>query len=176
MTIFQQYEKLGRLAPFDVPARDLESHLRIGKSELADAKRRENSITTRFKAANDSAHNFLLIALKAKGYRPTSDPGHRQILYDLLPSLVPGATAAKESLDRAHKIRNRLIYEGAELEVTEGMVEDVISGAESVLEEVEIIMKAQRAKTATKQAPSSPPPVSAADMPQPKGRGTSRRK
>jgi hypothetical protein len=135
-TNFQNLEKLGKLKPHEAALHELESSLRVGKEELEDAKRTANSLTTRYKAANDAAHGFLLIALMDRGYR--------QVLYDLLPVLVPGATAAKESLDRAARTRNRLIYEGSEIDISEGMIEDVISGAENVLEEVELIVKNRR--------------------------------
>ncbi|MGE4242412.1 hypothetical protein [Ramlibacter sp.] len=154
-TNFQNLEKLGKLKPHEPRLHDVESSLRVGKEELQDAKRTANSLTTRYKAANDAAHGFLLIALMARGYRTTSDPGHRQVLYELLPVLVPGATAAKDSLDRAARTRNRLIYEGSEIDISEGMIEDVIDGAENVLEEVEMIVRKLRTDLAAKQERNS---------------------
>ena len=81
-----------------------------------------------------------------RGYRPTSDKGHRAILYQLLDTLLPGAAGAKETLMRAHNTRNKAEYDGDALDVTTGQVDDIIAAVVNVKQEVDFLRRGYRSK------------------------------
>lgn len=161
-------EKSGRLAEHPVDLAEIKQHVMKAGNFLKDAKNSTNSLETRFTIANSAGHQLLTAALKMKGYRTTNEKGHRMVLYELLDSLVPGASKSQESLSRAHNARNKADYDGDDFDVTEGLVEDVLDGVKNVKEEVDFMLK-QLLKSATPA--TSPLSQSPANTPAPSSTG-----
>ena len=86
--------------------------------------------------------------------RPTGEKGHRYILYELLDSLLPAAAGAKAVLAQAHKLRNRSEYDGDPIDVTLGLVDDLVSAVANVREEVLLMFKSF--KPTTGEPPARP--------------------
>ena len=128
--------QLGQIKPH-TPARiEIQQHLEKAKKLLDDARRAGNSLEGRFENGNSAGHSLLMASLKMKGYRPTGEKGHRSILYHLIDDLLPGAAGAKDTLSRVHNLRNRSEYDGDDIDITQGLVDDLIEAVENVQEEV----------------------------------------
>ena len=91
-----------------------------------------------------------------KGYKTTKEKGHRQILFTLLPELVPGAAGSQRILADAHAKRNLIEYESF-VEVTGGFIDEMVNAIKSVAEEVEFEFEKFKAANAP---PAPPPPAS----------------
>lgn len=120
---------------------EVRQHIDTAGKHLTDARRKENSLETRFSVANTAGHMLLMAAIKMKGYRTSSEKGHRVILYQILDDLLPGAANSKITLAKAHNARNRAEYDGDDLDVTQGQVDDVIDAVQNVKEEVDYLYK-----------------------------------
>ena len=131
----------GILAAHDAPIEEIQQHMLIAKEHLADAKRKDNSLVTRFSVAYAAGHALLVAAIKMNGFRTTSEKGHRAILYQILDVLLPGAAGAQEPLLRANNTRNKAEYDGDAVDVTQGQVDDVIDAVKNVSEEVEHLFR-----------------------------------
>jgi len=111
------FERTGQIASHSTDPAEIQQHVLKAGNFLRDAQNTTNSLDTRFTVANSAGHQLLTAALKMKGYRTTTEKGHRMILYDLLDGLVPGAAGAKVSLSRAHNARNKADYDGDDFDV-----------------------------------------------------------
>jgi len=116
---------------------EIQQHLYTAKAYLTDAKNGSNSAETRFNIAYSAGHQLLVAALKIRGWRTTSERGHRFILYELVDDLVPGAASAKEPLGRAHRLRNKSEYDGDTVDITQGLLGDLIAAVDSVQQELQ---------------------------------------
>jgi hypothetical protein len=125
----------GAISTYQPDISEVKNHLDTAKQLLADAKKAGNSNITKFTVAYSAGHNFLTAALKMQGYRTTSEKGHRQLLYDILDGLFPGASSAKDTMSRAHNQRNKAEYEGDIFDPTDGLVEDLVKAVENVQQE-----------------------------------------
>lgn len=132
----------GLLAEHTPTAAELQQHLANARDMLADAGNDSVSTLGRFQAAYGASHALLTAALKMRGHRPGSGLGHRQMLFDLLDQLLPGAAAAKPVLSQAHLLRNKAEYDGEAIHATGALVASLVKAAESLHEEVRIALKA----------------------------------
>jgi len=130
------YRKLGQIKPHAPSFVELQQHLEKARRLLDDARRKDNSLEGRFENGNSAGHSLLMAALKMQGYRPTGEKGHRALLYQILDDLLPAAAGAKGTLARVHNLRNRSEYDGDDIDITQGLVEDLIAAVENVQEEV----------------------------------------
>lgn len=161
----------GMLQEHDAEPAEVKAHIATAGKHLADAQRKENSLETRFTVAYTAGHMLLVAAVKIKGYRTTSEKGHRVVLYQLLDDLLPGAANAKDTLASAHNLRNKAEYEGSDIDVTQGQIDDLVAAVKSVKEEVDYLYigfkreHEARSKASEQQAgapaPSSPRPAAA---------------
>ena len=138
----QGLEKIGRVNPHVATVVEIQQHLDDAKDFLSDASKKDNTLRGRFGNANSAAHALLMAAMKMHGYRPTGEKGHRYILYELLDALLPAAAGAKAVLFQAHKLRNRSEYDGDPIDVTHGLVDDLVSAVANVQEEAMLLFKA----------------------------------
>ena len=137
----QGLERIGQVNSHVASVVEIQQHLVDARDFLSDASRKGNTLRGRFGNANSAAHSLLMAAIKMHGYRPTGEKGHRYILYELLDALLPAAAGAKAVLSQAHKLRNRSEYDGDPIDVTQGLVEDLVSAAANVQEEVALMFK-----------------------------------
>jgi hypothetical protein len=130
---------------------EIKQHIDKADTFLKDARKKDNAPETRFSMANTAGHMLLMAAIKTKGYRPTSEKDHRAILYQILDTLLPGAAKAQVTLSKAHNLRNRSEYDGDDIEVTQGQLDDTIAAVASVKEEVDLLYKKYKAEHEAKK-------------------------
>ena len=111
--------------------------IRSGAARLADAKKDDLSLESRFDLAYNAAHAVSLAALRIAGYR-----SNNRCLVFQCPEHTPGLPGEDwRVLDGAHRKRNLAEYEGT-IEVDEGLVEAMIRVAEKVALRVSEIAEA----------------------------------
>lgn len=101
---------------------------------LEDAKRKENSLESRFLLAYNAAHAYCLAALRHKGYRAR----HRYIVFQALPHTLGLGPEVWKTLSKAHNQRNLAEYEG-HLELSEQFVRDLIAATDKVATRVKAL-------------------------------------
>ncbi len=104
--------------------REFEGLFRSAKARLADARKNDLAIESRFDLAYNSAHALALAALRWHGYR--SD--NRYIVFQCLPHTLGLGPEVWRVLGLCHPRRNRGEYEGY-LEVDERLVKDLVEAA-----------------------------------------------
>ena len=119
--------RIGKLK-LESPARaELEGLLRSGSLRLADSRRIDISLESRFDLAYNATHALALAALRAEGYRADS----RYLVFQCLQHTVGLSNVQWRVLDRAHRKRNLAEYEG-ELDVDEQLLEAMLRVASEV--------------------------------------------
>ena len=109
--------RIGKLK-LEPPGRaELEGLLRSGSLRLADSRRTDISLESRFDLAYNATHALALAALRAEGYRADS----RYLVFQCLQHTVGLSSAQWRVLDQAHRKRNLAEYEG-ELDVDEQLL------------------------------------------------------
>jgi hypothetical protein len=101
--------------------------IQSGEARLADSKRPENSLVSRFDLADNAAHALCLAALRRAGYRSSK----RYAVFQALPHTLGLGPEVWRVLDRAHNVRNRSEYEG-DLSVDERLLSSVIEACAHV--------------------------------------------
>ncbi len=114
-----------RREPFD--AVEYAGLVRSGEARLVDARRRENSLESRFDLAYNAAHALCLAALRRAGYRPSK----RYVVFQALPHSLGLGPEVWRVLDHAHSVRNRSEYEGG-VAVDERLLADVVAACTRV--------------------------------------------
>lgn len=104
--------------------REFEGLLRSARARLADARKLDLSIESRFDLAYNSAHALALAALRWHGFR--SD--NRYIVFQCLPHTLGLGPEVWRVLALCHQRRNRGEYEGV-LDIDEQLVNDLIAAA-----------------------------------------------
>ena len=102
----------GHLKAEPTSARELGGLLESAAQLLKDARNPQNSETTRFSVAYQAAHALALAALRACDYRPAQGLGHRAIVFQSLAHTIGAPTDLWLPIDKAHKKRNALEYDG----------------------------------------------------------------
>ena len=124
--------RIGKLKP-EPPARaELEGLLRSGSLRLADSRRADISLESRFDLAYNATHALALAALRAEGYRADS----RYLVFQCLQHTVGLSNAQWRVLDQAHRKRNLAEYEG-ELDVDEQLLEAMLRVAREIEKHVD---------------------------------------
>ncbi|MYA31085.1 MAG: hypothetical protein F4Y31_07600 [Gammaproteobacteria bacterium] len=109
--------RIGKLK-LEPPGRaELEGLLRSGSLRLADSRRTDISLESRFDLAYNATHALALAALRAEGYRADS----RYLVFQCLQHTIGLSSAQWRVLDQAHRKRNLAEYEG-ELDVDEQLL------------------------------------------------------
>lgn len=98
-----------------------------GEARLNDASNTSLSLASRFDLAYNAAHALALAALRRLGYRSEN----RYVVFQALPHTLGVSQSMLRVLAKAHETRNLGEYEGL-LDVTEGLVADVIVAATTV--------------------------------------------
>lgn len=119
--------RIGKLK-LEPPGRaELEGLLRSGSLRLADSRRTDISLESRFDLAYNATHALALAALRAEGYRADS----RYLVFQCLQHTIGLSSAQWRVLDQAHRKRNLAEYEG-ELDVDEQLLEAMLRVAREV--------------------------------------------
>lgn len=115
-------------------AREYEGLVHSALVRLADARRSDLSLESRFDLAYNAAHAFCLAALRREGYRAS----HRYVVFQVLPHTLGLGPEVWRVLDRSHRIRNQGEYEGV-LDVDDRLVTDLLAACERVRSAVDAL-------------------------------------
>lgn len=119
--------RIGQLKSEPPAQAELEGLQRSGSRRLADAKRADLSLESRFDLACNAAHALALAALRAKGYRSES----RYLVFQCLQHTIDLPNEQWRVLDQAHRKRNIAEYEG-DMDVDGQLVEAMLRVAREV--------------------------------------------
>jgi hypothetical protein len=106
-----------------------------GEKRLKDASNSELAPESRFDLAYNAAHALSLAALRWHGYRPDRK---RFIVFQALPHTLNLNATIWRILDKAHKIRNAVEYEGT-IDVDLNFLEELIAATEAVREKLAVL-------------------------------------
>jgi hypothetical protein len=120
--------RAGKLKREPPAAGEIEGLRRSGEARLADARRPELSIESRFDLAYNAAHVLALAALRRLGFRSEN----RYLVFQALPHTLGIVPSIWRVLAKGHEKRNLAEYEG-QLEVDERLVTDMIDAGKTVL-------------------------------------------
>jgi hypothetical protein len=110
---------------------EFEGLKRASLARLADAKKSELSLESRFDLAYNAAHGLCLAALRWHGYRSAN----RYIVFQLLPHTLGLGPEVWRVLAKCHDLRNRGEYEG-DLDIDVRLVKDLLAACEAVAAKV----------------------------------------
>jgi len=109
-----------------------------GTVRLADAKRTELNLESRFDLAYNAAHALALAALRLKGLRSEN----RYLVFQTLQHTLGLPLEQWRVLDQAHKHRNRSEYEGR-LDVDLALLDAMLRVADEVAKRVKTLRAAK---------------------------------
>ena len=89
-------------------AKEVAGFLASSARLLADARRQQLADETRFTAVYSAAHLLALVALRVNDFRPAQGPGHRSIVFQVLPHTVAAPVEIWMPLSKMHEKRNAL--------------------------------------------------------------------
>ncbi|MFC4309263.1 hypothetical protein ACFPN2_09240 [Steroidobacter flavus] len=112
---------------------------------LVDARRKTNTLATRFSAAYGAAFWLARASVEAAGYRLAGSEGHRTMVFQCLAHTVEWEAGRWRRLDDIHRLRNRFDY-GDIVDVSEAQVETAIADAQALLDDVLKIFPALKPK------------------------------
>lgn len=101
---------------------------------LRDARRKSNTLATRFAAAYGAAFWLARVSLEATGYRLAGADGHRTTVFQCLAHTIEWPAQKWRRLDDVHRLRNRFDY-GDIVDVSESQVEAIIADAQALLDD-----------------------------------------
>lgn len=110
-------------------AAEYDGLIHSGRVRLADARRTDIALESRFDLAYNASHALSLAALRRHGYRS----GHRYVVFQVLPHTLGLGPEVWRVLDKCHTVRNQGEYEGF-LNVDERLVSDLITATTRVLD------------------------------------------
>lgn len=119
--------RIGKLKLESPACAELQGLLRSGRLRLADSRRTDISLESRFDLAYNATHALALAALRAEGYRADS----RYLVFQCLQHTAGLSNVQCRVLDQAHRKRNLAEYEG-ELDVDEQLLEAMLRVASEV--------------------------------------------
>ena len=102
---------------------------------IFDARRKTNTLATRFATGYNAAFWLARAALEASGYRLAGSEGHRTMVFQCLAHTLEWDDDRWRRLDDLHRLRNRFDY-GDIIDVPEGQVEAIVADAQALLDDV----------------------------------------
>ena len=105
------------------------------RRKVADSKKDSISLDSRFAIAFEGLLQIALAALRANGYRTTSEAGHQQLAIQLLPKSIDIDPLEIRTLDEYRKKRSIGLYE-ADYDPSEEEVSAVIAAVGGLLEKL----------------------------------------
>jgi len=112
---------------------EMSGYLAKIRRKIADCKQKALSLDTRFDTAFAALLQIALAALRANGYRTTSEAGHQQTAIQLLPKTLGIERVEIRTLDEYRKKRSSGLYD-ASFEPSESEVRAVTESVESLLD------------------------------------------
>lgn len=102
------------------------------RRKIEDSKKENISLDSRFDIAFEALLQIALAALRASGYRATSEAGHQRLAIQLLPKSIGVESSELRTLDEYRKKRSIGLYE-ADFEPSESEVKAVTGAVERLL-------------------------------------------
>ncbi len=133
------------------------------RRRIADSKNSSNSLDSRFDLAFEALLQTAVAALRANGYRTTSEAGHQRVAIQLLPKSIGIDPAEIRTLDEYRKKRSIGLYE-ADFDPSEDEVKAVTLSVEHLLDNLvawirnnkpELVETSAAAKVTAKQRTKS---------------------
>ena len=119
--------RIGKLAVEPGTRGEIDGLLTSGGERLADARKDDLALSSRFDLAYNAAHAFSLAALRWHGYR--SD--NRYLVFQALPHTLGLPASTWRVLAKAHQVRNIAEYEGR-FDADATLLRNLIEAAEMV--------------------------------------------
>lgn len=113
------------------------------RRKLADSRKDSISLDSRFDIAFEGLLQIALAALRANGYRTTSDAGHQRLAIQLLPKSIGIEPSEIRTLDEYRKKRSIGLYE-ADFDPSEEEVKAVTVAVGKLLEKLVDWLKRHR--------------------------------
>lgn len=110
------------------------------RRRVEDSKKSNISLDSRFDIGFEALLQIALAALRANGYRTTSQAGHQQMAIQLLPRTIEIDTTRIRTLDEYRKKRSLGLYD-ADFEPSQAEVSAVTASVEQLLRDLETWMK-----------------------------------
>jgi len=123
--------RIGKLAVESGTRGEIKGLLISGTERLADARKKDLALSSRFDLAYNAAHAFSLAALRWHGYRSDS----RYLVFQALPHTLGLPVATWRVLAKAHEVRNIAEYEGY-FDADMTLLGNLIEAAEAVRKSV----------------------------------------
>ena len=136
-------------------ADEVARYMEMIEAKLKDSKNSSNSFVSRFDLAFESLLQAAVLALRANGYRTTSQAGHQQLAIQTLPKSVGLDVAEVRTLEEYRKKRSAGLY-GADYSPTEEEVKSVIQSADALLRIVRDWIKANHRELIQQKREESP--------------------
>ena len=112
--------RIGKLKPHEPSRSEIARLLAAAERNLRDARVRGVSTETRFDAAYKAGFQCGLVALLARGFRPsTSEPGHHATVIQSLATTIGITSDRLAVLDKLRRLRNLSDYSGEDISETE---------------------------------------------------------
>jgi hypothetical protein len=112
--------RIGKLKPHQATSEEIARLLVAAQRNIRDARVRGVSTETRFDAAYKAGFQCGLVALLARGYRPsTSEPGHHATVIQSLATTIDIASDQLIVLDKLRRLRNQSDYTGEDISEAE---------------------------------------------------------
>lgn len=127
----EKLARSGELKTERFTRREFESLLRMGRNLLADAKRTELSVQSRFSLAYGASHALASAALRAHCYRSEN----RYLVFQCLEHTAGLSPAECRLFALCHDRRNKAEYHGAII-VEEALLGDLTRAAEGLFDRV----------------------------------------
>jgi hypothetical protein len=141
MAQIEALEKLASagLLKHEPPGREeIAGLIRTAAIRLEDARKATIASESRFDLAYNAAHAFAVAALRIHGYRTDK----RYIVFQVLPHTLDVDTATWRLLDRCHRERNAIEYEGTG-SIDEKLLGGLIDAALDLLTRVRLLAESQ---------------------------------
>lgn len=127
--------RIGKLKALAADEREIGRLVESAEGVLRDAAREELTGDSRFSLAYRALMQAALAALRARGYRPaTSEPGHHQLIIQVLTLTLDLPADRVQVLDAYRKARNQSDYRG--VPVSDAIVRECIDDARRLLADV----------------------------------------
>jgi hypothetical protein len=108
---------------------------RSGLARMRDGSNAALAVESRFDLTYNAAHALCLAALRWHGYRPANK---RYIVFQALPDTLGLGPEVWRVLAKAHELRNRSEYEGAQ-EIDQRLVNDLSAACALVAQKVQAL-------------------------------------
>lgn len=140
---FENLIRIGKLKAHPPDRQEIARLLAAARRSLRDAESPGLSADSRLDLAYKAMLQGALIAALANEVRPsTSEPGHHQLLIQLLPKTIGTAPDRVRDLDAFRAARNQSDYRG--VPVSDTMARECLAEARRLVDEVRAWMSANR--------------------------------